>query len=75
MKMFKNNVFRASTDTEQWFKAAGIRAVKTMAQAALAVIPVSEAVYGVDWKLVAGTALLSGIASVLTSVAGLPEVK
>lgn len=73
--MFKNSVFRKTTDTGKWFAAAGIRAAKTMAQSALALLPVSAAVYEVDWKLVAGTAALAGVASLLTSAAGLPEVK
>lgn len=72
--MFKNSVFRATTDTEKWIKAAGIRAVKTMAQTAVAMLPAAATIYGVDWISVAGTALLAGIVSILTSVAGLPEV-
>lgn len=59
----------------KWAKAAGIRAVKTMAQTALAMLPAAATITDVDWKVVAGTAALSGIASVLTSLVGLPEVK
>lgn len=73
--MFKNSVFKASTDTKKWLKAAGIRAVKTTAQAAVALIPAAVTITQVDWKTVAGTAALTGIVSILTSVAGLPEVK
>lgn len=73
--MFRNSVFKASTDTVKWAKAAGIRAVKTTAQAAVALIPVAATLTQVDWKTVAGTAVLTGIVSLLTSVAGLPEVK
>lgn len=73
--MFKNNVFKASTDTVQWFKAAGIRAVKTMAQTMLAMLPAAAAIRQVDWMTVGGTVLLAGAISVLTSVAGLPEVQ
>ncbi|WP_165043639.1 holin [Adlercreutzia sp. ZJ138] len=58
-----------------WAKAAGVRAVKTMAQTAVATIGVSAALTDVDWIVVASTAALAGILSVLTSVAGLPEVK
>ncbi|MCI9610915.1 MAG: hypothetical protein HFH33_02595 [Eubacterium sp.] len=72
--MFKNSVFKVSTDTKQWMRAAGIRAVKTTAQAAVALIPAAATISQVDWDVVAGTALLSGILSLLTSVAGIPEV-
>ena len=57
-----------------WAKAAGIRAIKTIAQTAVSMIPVAVMITEVDWILVGGTALLSGVLSVLTSVAGLPEV-
>ncbi len=72
--MFQNNVFRASIDTKQWVRAAGVRAVKTTAQAALALIPAAATISQVDWRVVASTALLSGLTSLLTSVAGIPEV-
>lgn len=61
--------------TKMWWKAAGIRAVKTVAQTAVAMLPVSAMVTEVNWLMVAGTAALAGIASLLTSVAGLPEVE
>ena len=57
-----------------WLRAAGIRAVKTMAQTAVAMLPVAAAIQQVDWIAVAGTAALAGVASLLTSLAGLPEV-
>ncbi len=72
--MFKNSVFKVSIDTKQWMRAAGIRAVKTTAQVAVALIPAAATISQVDWDVVAGTALLSGILSLLTSVAGIPEV-
>lgn len=72
--MFQNNVFKPSIDTKQWMRAAGIRAVKTAAQAAVAMIPAAATISLVDWRVVAGTALLSGLTSLLTSVAGIPEV-
>ena len=59
----------------KWAKAAGIRAVKTVAQTAVSMIPVAVTISQVDWLTVAGTAALAGVASILTSVAGLPEVK
>lgn len=61
--------------TKEWMKAAGIRAVKTVAQTAVAMIPVAATVVQVDWKTVIGTAALAGITSLLTSLAGLPEVQ
>lgn len=59
----------------KWAKAAGIRAIKTVAQTAAATIGTSAMISQVDWKLVISAALLSGLLSVLTSVGGLPEVK
>lgn len=62
-------------DWKKWWKAAGIRAVKTMAQGALALLPAAATIWSVDWKVVIGTAALMGVASILTSLAGLPELK
>ncbi|MGN6715516.1 holin [Anaerocolumna jejuensis] len=59
---------------KKWLKAAGIRALKTVAQTAVGLIPAAITISQVDWKVVAGTAVLAGIVSLLTSVAGLPEV-
>ena len=64
-----------SKKTKRWFKAAGVRAIKTTAQAAIATIGTSAAMGDVNWVMVGSTALLAGILSILTSVAGLPEVK
>lgn len=58
----------------EWAKAAGIRAIKTVAQSAIGAIGASAIMSEVDWCIVASTAALSGIVSILTSVAGLPEV-
>ena len=58
-----------------WAKAAGIRAVKTMAQTAVAMLPAAATITAVDWKTLAGTAALAGVASLLTSGKGLPELK
>ena len=59
----------------KWAKAAGIRAIRTVAQSAIALIPVGVTVSAVGWGEVIGTAVLAGIVSLLTSVAGLPEIK
>ena len=59
----------------EWSRRAGIRAVKTMAQTAVAMIPVAVSVAQVDWMAVVGTSALAGITSVLTSLAGLPELE
>ena len=61
--------------TVQWVKAAGIRAIKTFAQSAIALLPAAAMITAVDWKTVLGTAALAAVASMLTSVAGLPEVE
>ena len=61
--------------TKKWWKAAAVRAVKTVAQTAVAMIPVAVSITEVNWLMVAGTAALAGVTSLLTSVAGLPEVK
>lgn len=60
---------------KKWIKCAGVRAIKTMAQTAIATIGTSAVVGDVNWIIVGSTSLLAGILSILTSVAGLPEVK
>lgn len=60
---------------KKWLKAAGIRAIKTVAQTAIATIGTSVAIGDVNWIIVLSTSALSGLLSVLTSVAGLPEVE
>ena len=60
---------------EKWFKAAGVRAVKTMAQTAVATIGTSAVLDDVNWVGVVSAAVLAGALSLLTSVAGLPECK
>lgn len=72
--MLKNCVFRADVDTIQWVKAAGIRAIKTMAQTFVATIGSAAVMGEVNWPMVASASVLSGILSVATSIAGLPEL-
>lgn len=59
----------------KWVKAAGVRAIRTVAQAAIATIGTSAFMGDVNWLLVGSSALLSGVISLLTSLAGLPEVE
>ena len=62
-------------DIKKWFKCAGVRAIKTLAQTAIATIGTSAAMGDVNGALVGSASLLAGILSLLTSVAGLPEVE
>ena len=71
--MFKNCVFKESVNTRKWMVNAGIRAVKTMAQTAVAVMGTSTVLSAIDWRMVLSSAIVAGIVSILTSVAGLPE--
>lgn len=63
------------TNWKEWIKAAGIRAIKTVAQTAVATIGTSAVISEVNWLMVGSAALLAGVLSMLTSVAGLPEVQ
>lgn len=63
-----------STNWKKWFKAAGIRAIKTLAQTAVATIGTAAVLSEVDWRIVASASVLAAILSLLTSLAGLPEV-
>lgn len=64
-----------SEDFKKWIKAAGVRAIKTVAQTAVATIGTAAVMGDVNWIMVGSAAVLAGILSLLTSVAGLPEVK
>lgn len=69
------NTNNNANNKKTWLKAAGIRAVKTVAQTAVATIGTAAVISAVDWKMVVSASLLAGVLSLLTSVAGLPEVK
>ena len=73
--MLKDCVFNTSVDTKKWVKASVVRAVKTMAQTAVATIGTSAVMGDVNWLMVASASVLSGIISILTSIAGIPEVE
>ena len=68
-------MMKISLNAKKWIKAASVRAVKTVAQTAVATIGTSAVLSAVDWKIVISASLLAGILSLLTSIAGLPEVK
>lgn len=61
--------------TKAWFSAAGVRAIKTVCQCAVATIGSATVMGAVDWKMVVSASVLAGILSMLTSVAGLPELE
>ena len=61
-------------DWKLWAKAAGVRAVKTFCQSAVALIPAGVTIAAVDWGVVIGTAALAAVGSILTSFTGLPEL-
>lgn len=72
--MFRNCVLKTNVNTVKWIKAAALRAVKTMAQVAAAMLVVG-AFNETSWVLMAQTVVTSGLASILTSIAGIPEVE
>ena len=72
--MFKNAVFNVSVDTKKWFKASLIRAIKTMAQVASSMLVIG-AFNETVWSLMLQTVIVLGIATILTRVAGIPEVE
>ena len=64
-----------SVEMKRWIKAAGMRALKTVAQSAIAAIGTTALITGVDWMVVGATAGLAGVLSILMSLAGLPELE
>lgn len=73
--MFKNNVFKVDVDTKDWLKCSAVRALKTIAQTAVSMLTVGQAFGEVNWMHIISVSVTAGIASMLTSVAGIPEVK
>lgn len=73
--MFKNNVFKESVDTKQWFKKTGMRCIRTFASSMVTLLPTTAATLGsVDWKLTISSAILSTVIIFFTCMAGIPEV-
>jgi hypothetical protein len=72
--MFKNNIFTGNVTLKKWAEKAAVRAAKTFAQTAVALLPASVSIDAVNWTTVLGTAALAAVGSILTSMAGLPEV-
>ena len=72
--MFNNSIINGNVNLYEWGKAAAIRAIKTMSQVALGMITVGAAFYELDWVYIGSVAITSGIISILTSIAGIPEV-
>ena len=64
-----------SEKARKWIHAAAVRAVRTVAQTAVAMLPAAATITAVDWRTVAGTAALAGVVSLLTSLKGLPELE
>lgn len=73
--MFKNSVLKVSVDTKTWIKSAGVRALKTFAQSMASLMTVGLAIHEINWGYIASVSIVSAIYSILTSVAGIPEVK
>lgn len=73
--MFNNSVLKTSVNTGNWAKAAGIRAVKTMAQTAVGMITVGSAASELNWINILSVSVVAGLVSILTSIIGIPEVK
>ena len=72
--MLKNCVFKPSVNTMQWLRAAMIRSIKTMAQAAIGMITVGATASEIDWLSVLSVSAVAGLVSILTSITGIPEV-
>ena len=75
LNSFTNEIEIGDVIMKKWIKAAGVRALKTVAQTAIATIGTAAVLGSVDWVAVASASALAGVLSLLTSVAGLPEVK
>lgn len=73
--MFNNNVFKVDVDTKEWLKYATHRALKTMAQTIGSMITVGQALGEINWPYVLSVSVTAGIYSIVTSIAGIPEVK
>jgi len=73
--MFKNSVFKTNVNTKKWFINAGIRAVKTAAQTALSLFTIGQLLDEVSWITILSASAVAAVYSILTSIAGIPEVE
>ena len=73
--MLKNTVAKTCVSNRKWWRAAAVRAIRTLAQAMIAGIGTSAVLGEVDWKYASSAAARAGVLSILTSMAGIPEVK
>lgn len=73
--MFNNSVFRESVNTKKWIANAAIRAIKTFCQTAVSLITVGQMITELDWIQIIGISATSAAVSILTSLAGIPEVE
>ena len=73
--MFKNCVFKPNVDTVKWLKASLVRAIKTVAQTAVAVIGTATVIVWVFWKFVISSCIVGGIVYILRSIGGIPDVE
>lgn len=73
--MLKNSVLKVSVDTKKWFKSAGVRSLKTFAQSMASLMTIGGAMNEINWGYIISVSVVSAIYSIVTSIAGIPEVE